>query len=202
MTAAAASPAANASRWRFSPSTRPSSPGVRSRKRVVRHADAGLRRERQSFAAAHSDHERLASRPPPRRRTARPGAAAAGRRARRPAGAVSRPDLEGVAHPVLEARHRRPRVVDVLVTARSAPRWWCWPGRCGNGPLRGDGGEYRAFVSATGGTGDDRCGTTTAFQTVILLSVSWDDARAYVSWVASQWRPWPSRPPVSSATLK
>ena len=48
-------------------------------------------------------------------------------------------------------------------------------------------GEYRAFVSATGGTGDDGWrGHDFFLQTDRhpVVSVSWDDAQAYVSWLS------------------
>ena len=47
-------------------------------------------------------------------------------------------------------------------------------------------GEYRAFVSATGGTGDVRWRDHDGFRQTDrhpVVSVSWDDARAYVSWL-------------------
>ena len=48
-------------------------------------------------------------------------------------------------------------------------------------------GEYRAFVSATGGTGDDRWRDHDRFRQTDrhpVVYVSWDDARAYVSWLS------------------
>ena len=48
-------------------------------------------------------------------------------------------------------------------------------------------GEYRAFVSATGGTGDDRWRDHERFRQTDrhpVVYVSWDDARAYVSWLS------------------
>ena len=48
-------------------------------------------------------------------------------------------------------------------------------------------GEYRAFVSATGGTGDDRWRDHDMFRQTDrhpVVYVSWDDARAYVSWLS------------------
>ena len=49
------------------------------------------------------------------------------------------------------------------------------------------GGEYRAFVSATGGTSDDRWRDHDRFPQTDrhpVVYVSWDDARAYVSWLS------------------
>ncbi len=48
-------------------------------------------------------------------------------------------------------------------------------------------GEYRAFVSATGGTGDDRWRDHGVFRQTDrhpVVYVSWDDARAYVGWLS------------------
>ena len=48
-------------------------------------------------------------------------------------------------------------------------------------------GEYRAFVSATGGTGDDRWRDHDRFRQTDrhpVVHVSWDDARAYVTWLS------------------
>ena len=48
-------------------------------------------------------------------------------------------------------------------------------------------GEYRAFVSATGGTGSDRWRDHDLFRQTDrhpVVYVSWDDARAYVSWLS------------------
>ena len=48
-------------------------------------------------------------------------------------------------------------------------------------------GEYRAFVSATGGTGDDRWRDHGEFRQTDrhpVVEVSWDDARAYVGWLS------------------
>ena len=48
-------------------------------------------------------------------------------------------------------------------------------------------GEYRAFVSATGGTGDDRWRDHDVFRQTArhpVVLVSWDDARAYASWLS------------------
>ena len=48
-------------------------------------------------------------------------------------------------------------------------------------------GEYRAFVSATGGTGNDSWRDHGAFRQTDrhpVVEVSWDDARAYVGWLS------------------
>ena len=48
-------------------------------------------------------------------------------------------------------------------------------------------GEYRAFVSATGGTGDDRWRDHDRFPQTDrhpVAFVSWDDAQEYVSWLS------------------
>ena len=48
-------------------------------------------------------------------------------------------------------------------------------------------GEYRAFVSSTGGTGDDRWRDDAWFPQTDrhpVVYVSWDDAQAYVSWLS------------------
>ena len=48
-------------------------------------------------------------------------------------------------------------------------------------------GEYRAFVSATGGTGDDRWwghGLFLSTHRHPVVYVSWNDAQAYVSWLS------------------
>ena len=48
-------------------------------------------------------------------------------------------------------------------------------------------GEYRAFVSATGGTGDDRWRDHDRFRQTDrhpVVYVSWDDAQEYVSWLS------------------
>ena len=48
-------------------------------------------------------------------------------------------------------------------------------------------GEYRAFVSATGGTGNDRWRDHGRFRQTDrhpVVSVSWEDARAYVGWLS------------------
>ena len=48
-------------------------------------------------------------------------------------------------------------------------------------------GEYRAFVSATGGTGDDEWRDHGVFRQTDrhpVVYVSWDDARAYVGWLS------------------
>ena len=48
-------------------------------------------------------------------------------------------------------------------------------------------GEYRAFVSATGGTGSDLWRDHDIFRQTDrhpVVNVSWDDARAYVSWLS------------------
>ena len=49
-------------------------------------------------------------------------------------------------------------------------------------------GEYRAFVSATGGTGSDWWQHTIFLQTDRhpVVNVSWDDAQAYVSWLSQR----------------
>ena len=48
-------------------------------------------------------------------------------------------------------------------------------------------GEYRAFVSATGGTGNDRWRDHRSYRQTDrhpVVNVSWDDARAYESWLS------------------
>ena len=93
-------------------------------------------------------------------------------------GNVSRPSADPA---------RRRRAGDVFRDCGECPEMVVLPG---GGPALGryevTVGEYRAFVSATGGTGNDEWRDVWFQQTDRhpVVSVSWDDAQAYLSWLS------------------
>ena len=97
---------------------------------------------------------------------------------RRP-GNVSRPSAD-------PPRRRRPG--DVFRDCAECPEMVVLPGGgLAMGRYEVTVGEYRAFVSATGGTGNDRWRDDDSFPQTDrhpVAFVSWDDAQAYVSWLS------------------
>ena len=82
----------------------------------------------------------------------------------------------------------RRRVGDVFRDCAECPEMVVLPGgSLAMGRYEVTVGEYRAFVSATGGTGNDRWRDHDIFRQTdrhLVLFVSWEDAQEYVSWLS------------------
>ena len=88
------------------------------------------------------------------------------------------------------AADARPQPGDVFRDCDVCPEMVVLPdGRLALGRYEVTVGEYRAFASATGGTGDNRWRDHTRFPQTDrhpVTYVSWEDAQAYVSWLSGR----------------